>query len=197
MQGLWLKAQIASSIRPSLTSISRSALFSPLRSSSLSSSITQQPIHQSTLYRIPIRCASTTRSQLSQRLYSTSNNTKVMASAEALLDAAKHRHSHYVLTKKSPIPDSKIREIVETTILEVPSAFNTQSTRVLLLFHKEHDHLWDIVTELLRPHVKDPEKWKNGTEKRMQGFKGAYATVMHSLFSFPSTGPRATVPSLR
>lgn len=100
-----------------------------------------------------------------------------MSSADALLAAAKHRHSQYQLSNKSPISDARIREIVETTVLNVPSAFNTQSTRVLVLLKDEHERLWDIVSETLHAHVKDPEKWKQHTEPRMKGFRAAYATV--------------------
>ncbi|KAL9618687.1 MAG: hypothetical protein Q9160_006654 [Pyrenula sp. 1 TL-2023] len=98
--------------------------------------------------------------------------------ADALLSAAAHRRTHYAITNTSPIPDSRIRSIVETTILNVPSAFNTQSTRILILFKADHERLWDIVAEELRPHVKDDDAWNNHSLPRLQGFRGGYATVI-------------------
>lgn len=57
-----------------------------------------------------------------------------------------------------------------------PSAFNSQSARAVVLFHKDHDRLWDIVTEELRKIV--PEDRFAATDVKMQAFKKAYGTVL-------------------
>ena len=48
-------------------------------------------------------------------------------------ETLKYRRSYYHLTNSSPVSDEAIREILEFGLLHVPSAFNSQSTRVVLL----------------------------------------------------------------
>jgi predicted oxidoreductase (fatty acid repression mutant protein) len=55
------------------------------------------------------------------------------------------RRTQYALTKKSTLPDSQLKAIVETAVKNTPSPYNSQSARVVLLLGKESDKLWDIV----------------------------------------------------
>ena len=57
-------------------------------------------------------------------------------------EALRHRRSYYALAPESPIDDARIEEIVRFAIKHVPSAFNSQSTRAVLLLHEHHDELW-------------------------------------------------------
>ncbi|GKZ33094.1 hypothetical protein AbraIFM66950_002872 [Aspergillus brasiliensis] len=104
-----------------------------------------------------------------------------MPSSDALVDLAKGRHSIYKLGRNSPVPDSKIEELVNQAILNVPSAFNTQSTRLIVLLHKEHERLWDITMDLFQARVKEgtlpEETWKNQTQPKLQGMKNGMGTV--------------------
>ena len=50
-----------------------------------------------------------------------------------LKDALQHRRSYYELTPESPIDDATIEEIICFAIRHIPSAFNSQSTRLVLL----------------------------------------------------------------
>lgn len=59
----------------------------------------------------------------------------------------------------------------------VPSAFNSQSSRVAILAGKHHDELWDETLRILKGLVTDPEAWK-GTEQRIAGFKAAAGTIL-------------------
>lgn len=93
----------------------------------------------------------------------------------ALKEAVLGRRTIYQLTKKSPISDAKIKDIVTTAITHVPSAFNSQSTRLVVLLKEEHDKFWDIVRDILKAHV--PEKAWEHTGTRIQGFRDAYGTV--------------------
>jgi uncharacterized protein len=98
-----------------------------------------------------------------------------MTSSATFLDAIKVRRSNYALTNRSPIPDSKIQEIINEAVLHVPSSFNSQSTRVVLLLKGEHEKLWDITTEVLKAIV--PAEQFPKTEQKMGSFKAAYGTV--------------------
>ena len=102
--------------------------------------------------------------------------TATETAASDVFQALRNRRSIYGLNKQSPIPDKQIQELIEETIKHTPSAFNSQTTRIILLLHKEHDKLWDITTEILRAAV--PANQFEPTEQKMQGFKSAYGTVM-------------------
>ena len=104
-----------------------------------------------------------------------------MSSTDALVQATNERRSIYKLGNKSPVPDSKIEELFQSAILNIPSSFNTQSTRLVLLLHKEHERLWDIVIDtmgdLVTTGAVPEEMWKNNTLPKLQGFKKAVGTV--------------------
>lgn len=128
--------------------------------------------------------------QTTPRSFSSSTRKPAPAPAanmsSALIDLAKNRRTIYQLGKKSPVPDSKIEELVNAAILNVPSAFNTQSTRLIVLLHDQHDRLWDIAIEAFEGLVKagkiPQEVWEKQTLPKLLGFKGAYGTVRTLLF---------------
>lgn len=98
-----------------------------------------------------------------------------MASAQQLIELAKNRRSYYPLSKDLSIQPEKIQEIVKALLQEVPSSFNSQSNRVIVLFGAEHEKLWDITTEILKPIV-PADAWE-GTAGKMGMFKGAAGSV--------------------
>ena len=70
--------------------------------------------------------------------------------AKNFKEAVKHRRTYYNITNSSPISDNEIKEIIDFAVTNVPSAFNSQSTRVVLLLGKNHKKFWDITKEALR-----------------------------------------------
>lgn len=60
-----------------------------------------------------------------------------------LSEAIASRRTVYDLTASSPIPDSRIVELVHHVARHVPSPFNSQSARFLVLMQAEHRRLWD------------------------------------------------------
>jgi uncharacterized protein len=100
--------------------------------------------------------------------------------ADPILDLIQTRRSHYQLTKELRIPPSRIEHIVQQALLHVPSSFNSQSTRVVVLFGAEHDRLWDIVTGILKAKVPEA-KWER-TGKKMNMFKQSGGSVRVEIF---------------
>lgn len=93
-------------------------------------------------------------------------------------ETIKHRRTYYAISNASPISDKEIQEIVEYAVLHVPSAFNSQSTRVVLLLGENHLKLWSIVKETLRKIV--PEKNFKATEDKIDGsFAAGYGTILY------------------
>lgn len=92
---------------------------------------------------------------------------------EALL----HRRSYYRIGADSPVSDERIREAIDFAVLHVPSAFNSQSTRIVLLLGESHKKLWEITKETLRKIV--PAEAFPGTEAKIEGSFGAgHGTVL-------------------
>jgi predicted oxidoreductase (fatty acid repression mutant protein) len=98
-----------------------------------------------------------------------------MSASAPFLEAIKNRRTIYPLKKESPIPDAKIEEIVTEALLHVPSSFNSQSTRMVILLKEEHVKLWDIAKETLKAVV--PADQYPSTEQKLSMFQGAYGTV--------------------
>jgi predicted oxidoreductase (fatty acid repression mutant protein) len=93
------------------------------------------------------------------------------------LDSVAQRRSYYAISKESVVPDEKLQDIIDKVVTHTPSAFNSQSTRVVLLLGKQHDRLWDIAKEALRAVV--PQDQFAATEEKINSFKNGYATVLY------------------
>lgn len=97
--------------------------------------------------------------------------------SKELYKAIEDRRTIYGISKESTISDERIEEIINHAAKHVPSAFNSQSARVVLLLNKEHDELWNLVLEALRPYV--PEENFAATQERIDSFKNGYGTVLY------------------
>lgn len=95
----------------------------------------------------------------------------------AFLKAIQNRRSIYTLRKESPISEERIEALLKEALTNVPSAFNSQSARIVLLFGSEHDALWEIVKEALRPKV--PADRFSQTEAKINSFKSSYGTILY------------------
>ncbi|MEG8010675.1 nitroreductase family protein [Bacillus paranthracis] len=90
--------------------------------------------------------------------------------------ALKERRTYYGINKEVQVSDEKIKEIVEFAVKYTPSAFNSQTARLVVLFGEAHNKLWDITTETLRKVVGDGDF--SGTQQKMDSFKAGYGTVL-------------------
>jgi len=88
-----------------------------------------------------------------------------------------HRRSCYDLRPESPITDAQIEEVVRFVLKNTPSAFNSQSTRLVLLLHKHHATLWKMVKRTLRAVVPE-EAFARTAEKIDRSFASGYGTVL-------------------
>lgn len=87
-----------------------------------------------------------------------------------------NRRSIYAIGKDSPISDEKIEEMVAFAIKHTPTAFNSQTGRVVLLLGKEHEALWDLTEAELRKVSSQTDF--TATEQKMAAFKNGYGTVL-------------------
>ncbi|MCL6626574.1 MAG: nitroreductase family protein [Alicyclobacillus shizuokensis] len=93
-----------------------------------------------------------------------------------LFAALRDRRSIYGISAESPISDEEIQNIIEETVKHTPSAFNSQSTRVVLLLGKQHERLWDITTDVLKAVV--PADQFASTQQKMDSFRQGHGTVL-------------------
>ncbi|KAK3325343.1 Nitroreductase-like protein [Apodospora peruviana] len=97
-------------------------------------------------------------------------------SANAVLDQIKNRRTYYPLSKDLTVSPERVQEIIKEAVQHVPSSFNSQSNRVVVLFGDAHEKLWDITTEILKGIV--PEANFAPTAGKMAMFKGAAGSVL-------------------
>jgi len=91
-------------------------------------------------------------------------------------EAIEKRRTFYGISKEAVVSDDRIKEIIEHTVKHTPSAFNSQSARIILLLGDKHDKLWDITKEALRKIV--PEDKFKPTEEKINSFQNGYGTVL-------------------
>lgn len=91
-------------------------------------------------------------------------------------NAVKDRRSFYGISKESTVSNTRLQEIVNDAVKYAPTAFNSQSSRVMVLLGVHHDKLWDLTKEELRKLV-PPENFSS-TESKIDSFKNGYGTVL-------------------
>lgn len=94
-----------------------------------------------------------------------------------LKEAIKNRRSYYSITGRSPVPDKQIEDILELALMYVPSAFNSQSTRAVLLLGDHHKKLWEITKSILKEKL-SPETFTATETKIDKQFASGYGTVL-------------------
>ncbi|MEA4879901.1 MAG: nitroreductase family protein [Synergistaceae bacterium] len=95
---------------------------------------------------------------------------------KTFFEAVRDRRSIYGLSKESPVPDSRLREMISIAVKHAPSAYNSQSARVVLLLGEHHDRFWNMVKKVLRKKV-SPEKFPQ-TEEKIESFRNGYGTIL-------------------
>ncbi|KAL4886524.1 Nitroreductase [Aspergillus karnatakaensis] len=93
-----------------------------------------------------------------------------------ILSALTSRHSYYTLDKTTPIPVSKITHILESIIHDTPSAFNSQTTRLIVLYGASHEKFWTLVSSSLLAKIGAERFAKTGP--KIDTFKAAFGTVL-------------------
>lgn len=100
-----------------------------------------------------------------------------MSNLKDLQQLAEKRRSIYALSDNLPVSKDEIVDLVEHAILHTPSAFNSQSARLVVLFGEDHKKLWDITEATLKVIVNDDEKFQ-GTKDKIAGFRAGAGTIM-------------------
>ena len=102
-----------------------------------------------------------------------------MADKKSFFEAVEHRRTYYALENKSTISDARIEELVTQTIKHVPSAFNSQTCRMVVVLNQEHSSLWDMITDVYKTML-PADKFEHA-KGRFDMFRAAYGTVSNEL----------------
>jgi len=92
-------------------------------------------------------------------------------------EALANRRSYYNINNDSPVADDEIIRIIHEAVKHVPSAYNSQSTRIVLLLGNEHKKLWDIVKRILKMMLPD-EVFAKSEKKIDTSFGSGHGTVL-------------------
>jgi uncharacterized protein len=91
--------------------------------------------------------------------------------------AIESRRTYYAIGKGSPVSDERIRQLIAGVLTSVPSAFNSQSARAVVLFGEAHDRVWRITLETLRKIV--PAEAFPKTAEKIASFAAGHGTVLY------------------
>ncbi|HLR16455.1 MAG TPA: nitroreductase family protein [Alcanivoracaceae bacterium] len=95
----------------------------------------------------------------------------------ALLSAYRKRRTQYALGNDLPVSREEVETLIKEAIKESPSAFNSQSSRALILFGDESVQFWNgLVADALRPLV--PADAFAETEQKLAGFAAGAGTIL-------------------
>ncbi len=101
---------------------------------------------------------------------------KVELQMSNFLEALKNRRSIYVLGRNISLSNEEISNLIKEAVNQSPSAFNAQEPRVVILFGENHEKLWNLTEEVLKPLT--PEDAFPNTQAKLASFKAGYGTVL-------------------
>ena len=100
-----------------------------------------------------------------------------MSNLQAFQSLAEARRSIYAINDQLPVSKEEIVKLVEHAVLHTPSAFNSQSSRLVVLFGEDHEKLWQITEDKLRAIVNDDTAFES-TKQKIDSFKAGAGTVL-------------------
>jgi len=101
-----------------------------------------------------------------------------MQNSEYFFESVKNRRTYYSINNEKVVPHERLENIIYESVKHTPSAFNSQSARVVLLLGEHHLRLWDIVKCELQKIV-PADKFKSTEDKIDGAFRSGYGTVLY------------------
>ena len=96
--------------------------------------------------------------------------------SNAFLESISKRRTIYHIGKNVSATPDHITKLIEIAVESSPSAFNSQSSRVVVLFGEHSEDFWAIVREALRKIV--PAQAFEATDKKLASFAAGVGTVL-------------------
>ena len=112
-------------------------------------------------------------------------------------DAIAARHSAYMLDDRmedAGVSADDVLAMLRSIAPKVPSSYNSQSARLILLTGEDHRRFWGIVEEVLRAKVNDDKRFAR-TEVKLRSFAAAAGTVLFYEIDSVTDGLKEAYPS--
>lgn len=94
----------------------------------------------------------------------------------SFLGHIKQRRTIYAVGKNVALTTEQIESVIKEAVNHSPSAFNSQTSRIVTLFGESHLQFWNVVRETLRKIV--PDAAFEGTNAKINSFAAGYGTVL-------------------
>ena len=92
------------------------------------------------------------------------------------MEAVENRRSIYALGRRKEVDPERIQELVSFALKHVPSPFNSQSARIVVLFGNESSRFWALAGDELRKIV--PPEAFGATEEKLKSFDAGLGTIL-------------------
>ena len=93
------------------------------------------------------------------------------------LNLIEQRRTIYALGKNVAQTPEYLTDLIQRTIRESPSSFNSQSSRAVILFNSEHEKFWNFVKQELQAYATD-EAAAAKTATKMDSFAAGLGTIL-------------------
>ena len=97
--------------------------------------------------------------------------------ANEFLNLIEQRRTIYELAKNVEQTPEYLTNLIQRTIRESPSSFNSQSSRAVILFNAEHEKFWNFVKKELQTDATD-EVAAAKTDAKMDSFAAGLGTIL-------------------
>ena len=93
-----------------------------------------------------------------------------------LSELVKNRRSQYAIGNNTDLTNEEIAERITQIVRDVPTASNSQTTRIAIVFGEENVKLWDHILDVQKDVM--PEEMWGMMSGVMEGAKGGVGTVL-------------------
>jgi predicted oxidoreductase (fatty acid repression mutant protein) len=94
----------------------------------------------------------------------------------SIIDSMKIRRSIYNLGNQLTISKAEIEDAIKEVVKYAPTAFNSQTPRLLVLYGKENDWLWSQVFERVKPLLAAGQE--HATQQKIASFNRGAGTIL-------------------
>ncbi|MFJ5769313.1 nitroreductase family protein [Psychrobacillus sp. NPDC093180] len=95
---------------------------------------------------------------------------------KSFYSAVQSRRSIYGINDEKIISDERIQDIISLVVKHTPTAFNSQTGRVVVLLGDQHIKFWKLAFESVKEGL--AEEKIASTQSRFEGFASGYGTVL-------------------
>lgn len=97
--------------------------------------------------------------------------------SKSFVSAMIGRRTVYAIGSEEIVHPQTVVDIVKSAVLHVPSAFNNQSQRAVVLFGEHHRNVWTMALNAVTPLT--PAENLPATSQKIAGFADGYGTILY------------------